>query len=32
MAPYFCIASIEYSEQEGVNLQLDGRKGDRKYL
>jgi len=26
------MASIEYSEQVGVNLQLMGNKGDKKYL
>lgn len=28
MAPYFSKASIAYSEQVGVNLQLLGSKGD----
>ena len=30
--PYLSIASIEYSEQVGVNLQLGGSRGDMKYL
>ena len=30
--PYFSIASQAYSEQEGVNLQLQPSKGDKKYL
>jgi len=31
-APYFLIASIAYSEQVGVNLQLEGKNGDIIYL
>jgi hypothetical protein len=31
-APYFFSASIEYSEQEGTNLQLPGRTGEIRYL
>ena len=31
-APYLRIASIEYSEQVGVNLQLLGRRGEKTYL
>jgi hypothetical protein len=30
--PYLLIASIEYSEQVGVNLQLIGNRGDMQYL
>jgi hypothetical protein len=30
--PYLLIASIEYSEQVGVNLQLLGRRGEKRYL
>jgi hypothetical protein len=32
MMPYLVIASIEYSEQVGVNLQLEGKRGDKKSL
>lgn len=32
MQPYLLIASIEYCEHEGENLQLVGKSGDRRYL
>lgn len=31
-APYFLIASPAYSEQDGVNLQQEGKRGDIMYL
>jgi len=31
-APYLLIASLAYSEQDGVNLQLEGKRGDIMYL
>ncbi len=30
-APYVLTASIEYSEQVGVNLQLEGSRGEKIY-
>ncbi len=30
MAPYFFIASMEYVEHEGMNLQLPAKRGEKK--